>query len=151
LTALSACGDDGAKRDELLSPSTASQLRSTLASVEQRVDDGDCAGAEEQSQALSTQVGSLPRRVDADLRTALADGASRLRALVVDRCQAPTSGATGPTSPPAAEPAEQPQQQEEPKKGPKKKAKGKKDEPPTEEDSGGIGIPPGGEDGQGEE
>ena len=93
---LSACGDDS--KSKLLSPSSASQLRSTLAQVQQDVENGDCAGAQERVGALDQQVGSLDR-IDADLRDALVSGTSRLQQLVAQKCQAPATTSDGTTEP----------------------------------------------------
>jgi hypothetical protein len=152
-TALAACGGDESQRNELLSPAAAARLRATLASVEQRVDIGDCTGAEQQSEALAQRVGSLSTRVDAGLRAALAAGSSRLRALVIDHCEASTTGPTGPTSPTGAtgvQEEQQPNEENKPSKEEKKaaKKKAKKHEIPTEPDSGGTQVPP---DAQGEQ
>jgi hypothetical protein len=149
-TALAACGNSESKSERQLSPATASELRSTLAAVEQRVDDGDCAGAGEQAQTLERQAGSLPAKVDADLRDALVDGASRLEALVVERCEPAPIGPTGPATPAAPAPDEDQQQNGGKDKQPKPgKDKGKDESGGGgEEDSGGAPIQPG-EDGGG--
>src|SRR5206468_7705017 len=92
---LSACGSDngGGKR---LSHAVASELSSTLDSVEQDVNTGDCEGAATQARALVERAGSLPDSVDAGLREALVDSADRLQVLVTERC---STSPTGPSAP----------------------------------------------------
>jgi hypothetical protein len=151
LTALAACGDGTSNSDRPLSSATASELRSTLAAVEQRVDDGDCDGAGDQAQTLERQAGSLPADVDADLRDALVDGASRLQALVVERCEPAAVGPTGPTTPPAPAPDENQQQnggKDKQQKPGKDRGKSDNSGGGGDEDSGGVPIQPG-EDGGG--
>jgi hypothetical protein len=146
-TALAACGDGGTNRDELLSPTAASELRSTLAEVQQRVEDGDCTGAGEQAQTLEQQAGSLPVKVEANLRDALVDGASRLQKLVLDRCEAPATGPTVPAAP-TAPPAEEGENQNGGKDKKEKPGKAKGHEKRTgEEQNGGSVIEPGGDSG----
>jgi hypothetical protein len=94
--ALSGCGDDS--NSKLLSPSSASELRSTLAQVQQDVQNGNCTGAQERVSALDRQISSLDR-IDADLRDALASGASRLQQLVAEKCQTPATTSAGTTEP----------------------------------------------------
>jgi hypothetical protein len=150
VTGLAACGENGSSKDRPLSSATASELRSTLAAVEQRVDDGDCAGAGEQAQTLERQAGSLPADVDADLRDALVDGASRLQVLIVDRCEPAATGPTGPTTPAAPAPEEDQQPKAEKDKQPKKgkdKGMGEEQGGGGQEDSGGVPIQPGDEGG----
>jgi hypothetical protein len=93
---LSACGDDS--NSKLLSPSSASELRSTLAQVQQDVQNGDCTGAQERVSALDQQISSLDR-IDTDLRDALVSGTSRLQQLVATKCQAPATTSEGATEP----------------------------------------------------
>jgi hypothetical protein len=98
---LAACGDSS-NDAKLLPRSSASDLRSTLAQVQQKVSNGDCNGAQDQVSLLEQQIDSLDSSVDADLRAALVSGASRLQRLVASECAAATTetgttGATGPT------------------------------------------------------
>jgi hypothetical protein len=93
---LAACGDDS--NSKLLSPSSASELRSTLAQVEQDVQNGDCTGAQERVSALGQQISSLDR-IDADLRDALVSGTSRLQQLVAEKCQVAATTSEGTTEP----------------------------------------------------
>ena len=92
---LSACGDSNSK---LLSSSSASELRSTLAQVQQDVQNGDCTSAQERVGALNQQISSL-NRIDADLRDALVSGTSRLQQLVAEKCQAPATTGEATTQP----------------------------------------------------
>jgi hypothetical protein len=90
------CGDDS--NSKLLSSSSASELRSTLAQVQQDVQNGDCTGARERVSALDQQISSLDR-IDSDLRDALDSGTSRLQQLVAEKCQAPATTSAGTTEP----------------------------------------------------
>jgi hypothetical protein len=92
---LGACGSDngGGKR---LSRTSASELRSTLDSVEQDVNTGDCEAAATQARTLIERAGGLPDSVDAGLRQALVDSADRLQVLVSQRC---ATSPTGPSAP----------------------------------------------------
>jgi hypothetical protein len=149
--ALSACGDDGNRR--LLSPSTASELRSSLAKVEESAVSGDCDAAQQQAATLREQVDSLPREIERDLRLELARGVERLQALVSSRCEpqveeTPTTPAPAPEEPPPDEGAQQDETDEQ------GQDKGKSEEtPPGQEkkppdgtggdDSGGTQLTPG--------
>jgi hypothetical protein len=125
-TSLAACGD-GSSDSKLLSPTDASELRSTLAQVEQQVENGDCTAAREQVSLLERQVSSLDR-IEADLRDALTSGTSRLQELVTANCpQAPatetgTTGTTdtGGTSAPDEQQTDEPGNSEGKGKGKKK-------------------------------
>jgi hypothetical protein len=126
---LSACGGDS--NSKLLSPSSASELRSTLAQVQQDVQNGDCTSAQERLSALDQQVNSLDR-IDADLRDALVSGTSRLQQLVAEKCQAPATTSEGTTEPSGttgtggtSAPDEQQRQQGQGKGNGKGKKKGK--------------------------
>jgi hypothetical protein len=104
--ALAACGEDEEGRG--LTRVKASELRSTLARVEESAVSGDCSSAQEQAAALREQVDSVSRRVYRDLRSALAAGAARLETLVSERCEpkveeAPTVPEPTTTQPPAEE------------------------------------------------
>jgi hypothetical protein len=93
---LAACGSDGdGKR---LPRATAAEMRSTLDRVERDVGADDCESASTQTRALVDRAGGLPDSIDADLRTALVDGADRLQVLVTQRCSTSSTGATGPTN-----------------------------------------------------
>jgi len=127
---LSACGDGS--NSKLLSSSSASELRSTLAQVQQDVQNGDCTSAQQRAAALDQQISSL-NRIDAGLRDALASSASRLQQLVAQKCQAPattSAGTAGPsgttgTGGTSAPDEQQDQQGQDEGKG-KDKGKGKK-------------------------
>jgi hypothetical protein len=98
---LAACGDRS-NDAKLLPRSSASDLRSTLAQVQQKVSSGDCSGAQDQVALLEQQIDSLNGSIDSDLTTALVSGATRLQRLVASECAAATTetgsaGATGPT------------------------------------------------------
>jgi hypothetical protein len=137
---LAACGNDSSDA-KLLSRSSASELRSTLAEVEGRVQAGDCDGAQEWISLLDQQIDSLGN-VDGDLRDALASGAGRLEQLVTEKCEAPvtetgTTGATGPAGTTDTGGATGPEEETDKPGKSEGKGKGKKngqnkDEPPVE-------------------
>jgi hypothetical protein len=82
LLALGGCGEEDA---ELLPGSTAREITENLDTVEQRADDGDCAGAESAALEVGEQVEAL-QNVDPRLKRALARGVERLEE-VVARCE----------------------------------------------------------------
>src|SRR4029453_7596030 len=100
---LAGCGDSS-NDAKLLSRSSAADMRSTLAQVQQKVSSGDCTGAQDQVALLEQQIDSLDVSVDSDLRAALVSSASRLQRLVAAKCAASTTETvpttpTGPTGP----------------------------------------------------
>jgi hypothetical protein len=100
VAALVGCGDSSNDAN-LLSRSSAADLRATLSQVQQKVESGDCNGAQDQVSLLEQQIDSLDTSVDSDLRSALVSSATRLQRLVAASCAAATgeTGATGPTGP----------------------------------------------------
>lgn len=118
---LPGCGGNGNNR-KLLSHASASKLQSSLNDVEQRVNEGDCAGARSQASTLQQQVDGLPRRTNRKLRRALSAGTSRLVSLVDGECQPATT--TTDTTPTVAPTTTETTPQNEPP-GQKKKDKTK--------------------------
>lgn len=142
------CGDDSGD-DRLLTRRQASELRGTLAQVEESVAAKNCTGAEQQVAALQDQIDQV-RRVDRDLRSALRAGARRLETLVSSDCETtttppvettpttPEEGATGPTGPEGD--TDKPKKEKKPKKD---EEPGTGEEPlPDEADEGGGAGPP---------
>jgi outer membrane biosynthesis protein TonB len=82
-TGLTACGSSGG--DELLPGGTASEIKSNLSQVEQLVAEGECVGAENSAAEIGSQVEELTG-VDARLKRALAEGATRLTENVSSEC-----------------------------------------------------------------
>jgi hypothetical protein len=123
---LGACGNSS-NDSKLLSPTSAAELRSTLATVEEMVETGNCGAAQGQVTVLEEQVTSLDR-VEADLRDALVSGVSRLGRLVTENCQPPTAetGPTGTTGPAETGGATGPEEQQSGEQGNGKKNKDKK-------------------------
>jgi len=120
---LSACGGgDGA---DLLPGSTASEITANLDRVEQLADEGDCSGAAEAAQSVSTQVEELTG-VDEKLKRALREGAVRLNEVVFTCEEASVEEEELPAIEEAVEPEE-----EEPKEKPGKPEKPKQE---TEEE-----------------
>jgi outer membrane biosynthesis protein TonB len=107
---LLACGsgDDA----DLLPGATASEITSNLDQVEQLAAAGDCVGAEDAARAVSTQIEEL-NGVDAKLKQALREGATRLNEVVAD-CEAAPEEAEEETAP-AIDEAEEPEAEEKPK------------------------------------
>lgn len=118
---LAACGGDGDA--DLLPGGTASEINANLDQVEQLADEGDCVGAAEAAQAVSSQVETLGG-VDEKLKEALREGAARLNEVVAG-CEEET---TEEETVPAIEEAEEPEE-EEGKEKPEKPEKPEKEEP----------------------
>jgi outer membrane biosynthesis protein TonB len=120
---LVACGGEDA---ELLPGDTASEINSNLDQVEQLANEGDCLGASDAAQAVSLQVEELGG-VDAELKQALREGATRLNEVIVSCEEATTE--EEPVE--AIEEAEEPEEEKRQKPDKPKK----KDEEPAEEES----------------
>jgi hypothetical protein len=114
---LSACG--GGEDADLLPGSTASEITSNLDRVEQLASEEECAGAAEAAASVSVQIEELDG-VDAKLKQALRDGATRLNEVVAD-CEEPLAEES-----PSIAPAEEPEEVEKPEK-PDKPEKPEKD------------------------
>jgi outer membrane biosynthesis protein TonB len=150
--ALSACGDSGA---DLLPGKTASEIEANLDEVARLAGEGECVGAEDAAQEVSAEVDALGG-VDAKLKQALGEGASRLNEVVAGCEEEPAEEEE--LEP--VEPEEEVESAEKPKKGkkaekpekPEKEAPEKEAEEPAEEatpPSNGKGK--GAENGQGPE
>jgi len=122
---LAACGGGDA---DLLPGDTASEISSNLDQVEQLADEGDCAGAADAAQAVSSQVEELGG-VDAKLKEALREGAARLNEVVAGCEETTVEEETVPSIAPAEEP-EAVEKKEKPEK-----PKPEKEEPAEEEDT----------------
>src|SRR3954454_24389556 len=96
---LSACGDSG--KADLLPGGTASEITSNLDQVKELATAGDCVGAEDAAQAVSSQIEELGG-VDKKLKQALREGATRLNEVVAG-CEEAEIEETVP----AVEPAEE--------------------------------------------
>lgn len=133
-SSLLGCGDSS-NDSKLLSSTSATELRSSLETVEEMVEIGNCGAAEAQVTVLEEQVISL-RRVEADLKDALESSVSRLGQLVVDDCKPPTAE-TGPTGPAETGGATGPDEQQSDEEGNgKKKDKEKKKDQSGDEGAG---------------
>jgi hypothetical protein len=131
---LVACGsgsDSG-----LLPGSTASEINSNLDKVQQRVAEGECAGAEEATAEISGQIESLGG-VDSRLKEALSEGAARL-ADVVATCEEVPDEEDEELQALEADEEAQAEEEAEAKKEKPDKSKPEKEreqkEPPTEAD-----------------
>ncbi len=125
---LVACGGgDGA---ELLPGDTAREINSNLDQVEQLASEGDCVGAEDAALEVSTEIGALGG-VDAKLKRALREGATRLNEVVAG-CEETTTEETVPTIEEAEEaPEEEEKDKSEKPKKPKKEAEEAPEEAPA--------------------
>jgi hypothetical protein len=108
---LSACGSGGSA--DLLPGSTASEITANLDQVEELATAGDCVGAEDAAQAVSSQIEELGG-VDKKLKQALREGATRLNEVVAG-CEEVETEETLP----AVEPAEELEEEEPKGKGEK--------------------------------
>jgi hypothetical protein len=100
---LLACGGgDGA---DLLPGGTASEITANLDRVEQLASEEDCSGAAEAADSVSVQIEEL-EGVDAKLKQALREGATRLNEVVATCEETTTEEETVPAIDEAEEPAE---------------------------------------------
>ncbi len=127
---LAACG--GGSDAELLPGDTASEITSNLDQVEQLANEGDCLGASDAAQAISLQVEELGG-VDAELKRALQEGASRLNEVVAGCEEATTEEEeTVPAIEEAEEPAPEGKKKEKPEKPEKPAQEAEEPEEETE-------------------
>ena len=112
---VSACGSGGSP--DLLPGSTASEITSNLDQVKELATAGDCVGAEDAAQAVSSQIEELGG-VDAKLKQALREGATRLNEVVAGCEEVEVE-----EDEPAIEPAEELEEEKEPKEKPEKAEK----------------------------
>lgn len=124
---LTACGGGGA---DLLPGGTASEINANLDQVEQLANEGDCIGAADAAQAVSAQISALGG-VDAKLKQALREGATRLSEVVAGCEEAAPEEETAPAIEPAEELEEEAEKKEKPEK-PEKPKKEEEEEPPEE-------------------
>jgi outer membrane biosynthesis protein TonB len=140
---LVACGDD---RGGLIPPADAAAMNDALDRAEQELEADECQRAQQAVAEASQRSGELPATVDADLRTALADGLAHVADRVREECQ--RQQATTPTTPTVTETVPEPEPEPEPEPvptTPEPEPTPTTPEPPP--DSG--GTPPGDGDGDG--
>ncbi|MET0559876.1 MAG: hypothetical protein ABW065_14620 [Solirubrobacterales bacterium] len=133
---LSACGGDSA---DLLPGKTASEIESNLDEVARLAGEGECVGAEDAAQEVSAEVEALGG-VDAKLKQALREGASRLNEVVAGCEEAePEEEELEPV-----EPEEEVESAEKPEKGKKaeKQEKPEKKAPEAEVEEPEEATPP---------
>src|SRR4051812_1597403 len=80
---LVACGD----RSKLITPGSASRLKSDVDAVGSAVDAQSCARARDALSRAETDLGRLSSRVDAGLRQRLQEGIQHLTRQAIDECQ----------------------------------------------------------------
>jgi outer membrane biosynthesis protein TonB len=132
--ALASCG--GGNDAKLLPGATAEEITENLDQVRQLVSDGECVGATDAAQQVSAQVEELGG-VDAKLKQALQDGASRLGEVVAE-CEEATAETVAPspeaTTTESTEPPGQEKKREKEEEKAEKEAEnqqGEKEVPPT--------------------
>jgi hypothetical protein len=81
------CGSDSS----LLDGSTADELQTSLASVQDAVDAGECSAARSAARSGLKRVDDLPTSVDAELRDRLETGFQELRSRISSDCETPTT------------------------------------------------------------
>jgi hypothetical protein len=67
---------------------------------------GTCAGAQAKVREAEGVLATIPKSVDATLRSELANGMERLRTLIADQCQRPQPTTTTTTTPTVTTPTE---------------------------------------------
>jgi outer membrane biosynthesis protein TonB len=138
--ALSACGGSDA---ELLPGRTASEIESNLDEVARLAAEKECIGAEDAAQEVSSEVAALGD-VDAKLKQALSEGASRLSEVVASCEEEPAEEEVETFEP--EEEIETAEKAAKPKKAEKeeKSEKPEKEEAETEapEEEGSPSLPP---------
>lgn len=121
-----ACGGGSA---DLLPGSTASEITSNLDQVKELATAGDCVGAEDAAQSVSTQIEELGG-VDPKLKQALREGATRLNEVVAG-CEEEEPVEEEETSP-AIDEAEEPEAEDKKQKPEKQKKDEEAEEAPEE-------------------
>jgi outer membrane biosynthesis protein TonB len=132
---LSACGGGS---PDLLPGGTASEITANLDQVKELATAGDCVGAEDAAQAVSSQIEELGG-VDKKLKQALREGATRLNEVVAG-CEEVETEETVPAVEPAEELEEEPKDAKEKPEKPEKPAKPDKEAP--EETEAEEALPP---------
>ena len=135
---LSSCGGEDA---QLLPGETAREITANLDTVRSLADEGDCEGAQAATEQVGLQIEALS--VDAELKQALREGATRLDE-VVATCVPEISEETVEALP---EPPEEPSDKaKKEKKGEEPDKKGDEEQPPPadeeDESSGEQSLPP---------
>jgi hypothetical protein len=133
---LVACGSGGSA--DLLPGATASEITENLDTVKELSAEGECIGAENAAQEISTQIDALGG-VDKQLKQVLREGAERLTQ-VVEECVEPVEEEVEPAIE-AEEEVEPPGKSEKPEKEGEAKAKQEAEEPPAEGE-GNPNLPP---------
>jgi len=135
---LSACGSSS---PDLLPGSTASEITSNLDQVKELATAGDCVGAEDAAQAVSSQIEELSG-VDKKLKQALREGATRLNEVVAG-CEEAETEETVPAVEPAEELEEETKDAKDTKEKPEKPEKpAKPDKEAAEETEAETTLPP---------
>jgi outer membrane biosynthesis protein TonB len=126
----------GGSEPDLLPGKTASEIEANLNSVAQLAKEGECVGAANTAQAVSTQVEELGG-VDSKLKQALEEGADRLNEVVAEceEAEAPEEEVEAEEPEEELEPATKAEKHEKPDKGEKPEKEKTKAEEPTEEES----------------
>jgi hypothetical protein len=131
--ALASCGGTDAR---LLPGETAREITANLDTVQQLSNEGDCAGAESAAVQVGEQIEAL-EGVDAKLKRALEEGATRLNEVIVDCEETPTEAIA-----PAVVPTETESSEEKPPEEKKEKKEKPKEEAPAPEEATPPPLPP---------
>ena len=99
---LAACGEDD-ETEPTIPQEAGDAIVTALDTVEERVDEGDCEGAETKAEGVRDAISALPDDVPADLQRALVQGADNLIQQTQEQCEPaeeeppppPDTGATG--------------------------------------------------------
>jgi outer membrane biosynthesis protein TonB len=121
--ALASCGSGNSAK--LLPGNTAAEITSNLDKVKRLAQSGECVGAEDEAQEITSQIDALGG-VDKTLKEALREGAARLNE-VVTKCGEETTEATETSEETTASTPGKPAKKEEKPKKPKPTPS----EPPT--------------------
>jgi len=134
---LSACGGSS---PDLLPGGTAGEITSNLDQVKELATAGDCVGAEDAAQAVSSQIEELSG-VDKKLKQALREGATRLNEVVAG-CEEVETEETVPAVEPAEELEEEPKDAKEKPDKAVKPDKAEKEKEAPEETEAEETLPP---------
>jgi hypothetical protein len=96
LVALPGCG--GGSKGHPIPAADANRMIKLIQTADQESQGGTCRGADAKAKEAQRALDGVPRSVDAGVRQGIADGLTRLRALIASECQRPqTTTDTTPT------------------------------------------------------
>ena len=86
VAALAACGEED-EPEPSIPPDAGTAIVEALDRVRERVESGDCDGAEATAQSVRDAIAALPAAVPDDLRQALVQGSDNLIQRIPDQCE----------------------------------------------------------------